>query len=266
MAFPEVPRARYEINFLDQVICRVKFPPILTIDTETPAIFQEKLRERFPLYQVRATTKLPGNIPPELAKLIQNDPILAATREHWFGTADNVFWAGLTRGGLSLHCREYGRWEEFRERLLSPLEALRDVYQPAFCTHTCLRYRNAIRRSQLPNPNAPWSQWLNPWVCGPLGSVESVDQVQSTQTKTLFRLADDIGYVDATFGLAEDTLGPEKVFVIEAHVYTDTRLELNDVPSSLDTLHEQARRFYRWCISDDLHHALRPGSLSLGGV
>ena len=48
MPFPKVKRFVYKTNLLDEVICQVRFPPILKIDTETPAAFQEVLRSSYP--------------------------------------------------------------------------------------------------------------------------------------------------------------------------------------------------------------------------
>ena len=204
-------------------------------------------------------------MPSELAQLIQRDPVFAGQQNHWFGSADGSYWAGLTRDNLSLHCRRYGRWEDFREQLLMPFEALLQAYRPPFFVHSCLRYRNAIRKQDLPDPAAPWPRWLSPWVCGPLGSAVAAGQVESSQTRALLRLADDIGHVDATYGLAEDGDNAEKVFVIDAHLYTEQRLEPHDALDRLAALHEQARRFFRWCITDDLHDALRPNPIPMGG-
>lgn len=262
MSFPETPRVRYGRNTLVDVACRLKFPPILKIDSELPAAFQDRVRESFPLYhQARATMKLPESTPRELAQFFQADPAFAGPRTYEFGSANQDYVVGLTREVLSLRCQRYERWEDFRARLETPLGALVEVYKPSFLGHSCLRYRNVIRRSNLPEPDAPWSRWLGPSVRGPLGSPDVSDAVESSQTRTLFRLPDHVGYVDATYGLALE--GPEKVFVVDAHVYTDDRLEPSDVLHRLDALHEQARRFFRWCISDELHDVLQPGPLAL---
>jgi uncharacterized protein (TIGR04255 family) len=45
MTFPEdSPRVIYGRNPLEQVICQIRFPTILKIDTELPAAFQEQIR------------------------------------------------------------------------------------------------------------------------------------------------------------------------------------------------------------------------------
>lgn len=49
--FPETPRVIYAKNPLFEVICQLRFPAILKIDSEIPAGFQEKLRASFPLFR-----------------------------------------------------------------------------------------------------------------------------------------------------------------------------------------------------------------------
>ena len=48
MPFPEVERVIYARNPLDQVVCQLRFPPILKIDAEIPAGFQDRVREDYP--------------------------------------------------------------------------------------------------------------------------------------------------------------------------------------------------------------------------
>ena len=53
MPFPNVPRVTYRNNPLVQVICQLRFPPILKIDAEVPADFQESIRKDFPKFSER---------------------------------------------------------------------------------------------------------------------------------------------------------------------------------------------------------------------
>ena len=48
MPFPDVERVIYNENPLDRVICQLRFAPILKIDTEIPAEFQERIRIDYP--------------------------------------------------------------------------------------------------------------------------------------------------------------------------------------------------------------------------
>src|SRR5256885_3722562 len=47
--FPDSPRVIYGKAPLTAVICQLRFPPILRIESTVPADFQERVRTQFPL-------------------------------------------------------------------------------------------------------------------------------------------------------------------------------------------------------------------------
>ena len=49
--FPSSPREIYEKAPLIQVVCQLRFPPVLRIESQIPADFQERIRARFPLFE-----------------------------------------------------------------------------------------------------------------------------------------------------------------------------------------------------------------------
>ena len=51
MLFSDRPRTHYEKTLAHEVICQLRFPTILSIDTREPADFQETVRAAFPRYQ-----------------------------------------------------------------------------------------------------------------------------------------------------------------------------------------------------------------------
>ena len=51
MKFPESPRVRYSRNPLLEVICQLRFPKILSIETEVPVGFQEDIRSEYPVFK-----------------------------------------------------------------------------------------------------------------------------------------------------------------------------------------------------------------------
>ena len=260
MAFPEVPRVFYEISPLDEVICQFKFPPILRIEAELPAGFQEQVRGEFPLFDTIDSSPLPPDMPEDLARILQansgGSPI-----EHQFTSGDKrrTWQLRLGRSRLGLACCGYTRWERFRERLVEPHRALLSHYRPAVFQHVCLRYRNVIRRSQLGlDQDMPWSELLKPWVCGFLAVSDVAGSVEMARAKAATRLAGEIGSLDVEYGLAQEEPDGEQSFVIDAHLFDNRDTEPSDAFDKLDLLHRQAGHFFRWCITDQLHNALRP--------
>jgi hypothetical protein len=125
--FPVSPRVIYAVNPLVEVVCQLRFPPILRVDSEPPAAFQEHIRSQYPVLLPRTdgTQELPAGLPSQVAERLRSS-IAARNRRvgYDFISADGVWTAGLTREFLALGTSRYERWEAFRAQLTRPLEAL----------------------------------------------------------------------------------------------------------------------------------------------
>jgi uncharacterized protein (TIGR04255 family) len=260
MAFPDVPRVLYAVNTLDEVLCQLRFPPILRIDAETPVGFQEAIRVQYPLYEAKPALRIPTGMPSEFAQILGAELPLVGPKSHEFASRDRVWSVNLNRQFLALTCKTYERWEEFRERLVEASGALAREYAPSFYTRLGLRYRNVIRRSRLPEKDPPWkwNELIQPWVAGLLGPLETDEAVEDTRTTTHLALPDGIGRCILNCGLATDEHDQELVFQIDADCYTDQQTELPDALPRLDAFNRQARLLFRWCTTERLHDALGP--------
>lgn len=258
MSFPDVPRVIYEVNPLEEVICQLRFPPILKIDTEVPAEFQEEIREDYPFYEPKSPLRLPAGLPPNLAQMIVADLPLGGQKSHDFTSKDLGWSLNLQREFLALTCRTYERWEFFRKQLKGPFEALQKQYKPPFFTRIGLRYRDVIRRSRLQLAEVPWSELLQPWISGVLAAPEAAKHAQSAQSIFALNLPEGTSQVQVCAGLALDGQSTETVFLIDADFYIEQQTEPSHVFSRLNVLNRYAGRFFRWCITDRLHEAMRP--------
>jgi len=111
MPFPESPRVIYRKNPLDRVICQLRFPPILKIDTETPAQFQECIRGNFPEFRLKeeATLLTPAGISQELNAEMFRQIMPSETKNYEFSSEDSIWKVNLTRTFLSLSTTKYIR-------------------------------------------------------------------------------------------------------------------------------------------------------------
>jgi uncharacterized protein (TIGR04255 family) len=262
MAFPDAPRVIYENNPLQEVICQLRFPPVLRIDAEPPAAFQEQVRADYPFYELKSAVQFPSGLPPEIAQMVGAGLPFAGQKWHEFASKDRAWDLKLNRESISLACRSYTRWEDFRQRLARPFEALMTQYQPSFVTRIGLRYQDVIRRSPLDLKDAPWNQLLQPWVTCALGPAETAGEVENLQAVTIIRLPNEAGKTQVSYGLGKDpTLENETVFVIDTDFFTEQQTDPSDVFQRLDALHRQAGLLFRWCITDRLHEAMGPHPL-----
>jgi hypothetical protein len=61
--FPDSARVIYGKAPLTGVVCQLRFPPILRIESAPPADFQDRIREQFPLLERRPQSPTPPGIP-----------------------------------------------------------------------------------------------------------------------------------------------------------------------------------------------------------
>jgi len=265
MPFPETPRVLYAINPLDKVLCQLRFPTILRVATELPAAFQERVRDRYPLFQQRALS-LPVPVPAQIAQQLGLQLNLGTGEVAYeFSTEDGLWEVSLTKDFLALSTHEYQRWEGFKEYLALPLAALLDVYAPAFFSRIGLRYNDVIVRSKLGLEVVEWGELLQPHAAAELGEPGVAACVENSHRRVDIRLADGRGKVRLQHGFVDHAETREVCYLIDSDFYTDERTETQDAGAVLDNFNRQSGRLFRWCITSRLHEAMGPRDLaSLG--
>ena len=99
-------RYAYGKSQLIEVICQLRFPTILSIDTREPADFQETVRAAFPRYQCQVEN-LPG----------VNGAPARTVNNHTFISEDGSYKLSLTKDFIALSTMRYTHWEDFAARL-----------------------------------------------------------------------------------------------------------------------------------------------------
>jgi uncharacterized protein (TIGR04255 family) len=268
MPFPESARVIYANNPLVEVISQVRFPPILRIEADLPADFQDAIRNLFPVLTETADINAALGIPAELAGQVPAEVlqqlasfrlnVQTSPRSFSFRSEDENWSLALSRDALSLTAARYERWEEFRDRLLPGLRALIDLYRPAFFGRVGLRYRDVICRSELGLVDVPWSDLFASHIAGELGAEPIADDVIVAARQLGVRLPEVGGQLLLRHGLTQKDGASELCFLIDADFYTAERTEVADVERVLEGFHSQAGRLFRWCIRPRLHEALDP--------
>lgn len=264
MPFPESPRFTYKKNPLISVICQIKFPAILKIDTEIPSEFQEKIRSEFPIYKEiietvsEFPTELSSIIPSEAKELLSKKAI----NNFEFKSADEKWKINLTNNFLALTSLEYTRWENFRYHFEIPFKALLDVYNLNFFTRIGLRYIDVIKRSKIGLQKISWNELLQPYISGVLVAPGINEKfLLSTLTNLVIQLTDDKSRVRIVHGLVQEKNDDEFFYMIDSDFYTEKRTELTDAMDRLEFYNQRGSRLIRWCITDRLHVAMEPESI-----
>lgn len=265
MPFSDTPRVIYERNPLVEVICQIRFPAILRIDAESPVDFQEKIRDAYPLFREEPVSpvlpELPAELRPVLGELLGATPATEKTLNRFFQSEDEVWTVTLGREFLALTTTSYETWDGFRGRLDEVFQALMAVYRPTVFTRIGLRYRNLIRRPDRELSTYEWKDLIAPHIAGPLAT-DAIAGRTITEAKGMLALEAGAAGAAVTLrhGLVEPD-GPEKgelAYVIDSDFYTEERIDAEGILNFLDGANAEAGRLFRWCITTELHEALRP--------
>jgi uncharacterized protein (TIGR04255 family) len=260
--FPESDRVVYGKNPLADVICQLKFPAVLRITSEAPSVFQDLVRDRFPVFREIKQDLSNLNLPENVAKVF-SERIGIATSElaYNFLTGDERLRVALARDFIALSDRGYRTWGEFRSYLDPALSALTEVYGPAFFERVGLRYRDIIVRSRLGLEDAPWRDLLTPHIAGELTNDAMAGAMKKTIRQLTVKLLDKPGWVQIQHGLGTADYGDgrkEEVYVIDADFYLEGQIASGDAHATLDYFNRRAGHLFRWCISERLHESMEP--------
>lgn len=262
MPFPPVERVFYKKNPLVEVICQVRFPSILRIDSELPSEFQERIRDKYPLFEEKKISDADFFLPPEMTKVFQPDfPIKQNRAAYDFYSEDKIWNVSLTREFLALSTKDYIQWADFKAHFAAPLEALKEVYKPSFFTRVGLRYKDLIVRKSLGLENIEWSRLLKPHIAAELSSEVEKNVIQSMHD-TQIQLNERDGQVRIRHGLVHvkiDATNEDIGYLIDSDFFSEQRTEVNSVNDTLDYFNRQSGRLFQWCIKEELHRAMEPG-------
>jgi uncharacterized protein (TIGR04255 family) len=250
MPFPIAQRVHYKNNPLVEVVCQFRFPPILKIDTEVPGVFQDLVREKFPLYFEKL----------EISYLSPTQPLNTqknTSKNYEFKDEQDEYKINLTRTFLSLSTKKYSQWEEFYERIKFMLDAFSKVYSVVHFTRVGLRYINLIRLKELGLDGTPWEELIQPYFIGLINSPVSknVDAFENTSEVIL---EDKVSKARIITGFAlKDDLS-DKAFVIDTDFSFNQKHKLPEGIDKLNFFHDRATRLIRFAIHERLHQALIP--------
>ena len=116
MPISDIPkRVIYKKTPLESVICQLRFPPILKIDSELPSEFQEKIRSVFPLFE---ESEANIQLPPGLPKILGNElsgKLGLGPKSYNFKTDDGKWTVALTREFIALSVRIHSVIYNYRQ-------------------------------------------------------------------------------------------------------------------------------------------------------
>lgn len=254
MPFPISTRIIYKKNPIVEVICQLRFPQILQIQSESPVQFQERIRASYPEYRQSVSIRFPNQFLQQLPPLVQEAISQHNPNTHEFRNASMGSMITLAPDFLALTVDQYRGWEDFLSGFHRPLEALVEIYRPSYFSRIGLRYQNILRRSHFGfDTDYAWDQLLNPSLLAVVGDPNVGNDVRESISQTV--LDHPKGLVKIHHGLVK--FGSEEFcFLIDTDIYLERRIEIEHGLQQLDDFHELARHIFEWAITPKLRTSM----------
>ena len=233
-------RYAYGRSQLIEVICQLRFPTILSIDTREPADFQETVRAAFPRYQCQVE-KLPG----------VNGAPARTVNNHTFISEDGGYKLSLTKDFIALSTMRYTHWEDFAARLDEPLGQFIKIYRPNCFDRVGLRFVNAISREQLGLTGRRWNDLLQPPYLGILDE-DDVDEASVAKCSV------DVERNIRSGNQVQQVQEKEVRFIFDQDVYSTGKVKVAAVAETLNALHAHSDSVFSDAITTVLHDAMEP--------
>ena len=257
MDLPESPRVIYKHNPLIEVVCQLRYPPILKI-TQEPIDFQEAIRNEYPYYEPNQP-----QLPPNINKIIQQKDLPFPLNEvgYSFKSEDEKWLLSLTKDFLGLKTTEYKRYEEFKSRLEKIIKIFQKIYQPSFYSRIGFRYQDLIIPSQLDLQDREWHELISQNIASELSNPHIAKSIKNI-AKTLV-LENEYGLVTLKHGFVNvenpEANKEEIAYLLDADFYTQQKVKTDDsIWQPLDYFNKSARQIFRWSITEQLHEAMQP--------
>lgn len=229
---------------LDEVICQVKFSPILSISRDVPIEFQEMVRQRFPKYEaiqnfvlqvpgIGSTEKAAFEVPP---------------KSHNFKTGDGENFISLAPDFFALSAKNYTHWSDFLTNLEVVENAAVKVYQLANATRIGLRFINRFTNKNTGCNSARelLSLFRDELTC----LIQAEPWTEISEMFTQLVVPDGKAKLAIRAGFGKQ--GREIFFVLDFDYFEDgSDLPLLKFIDRINRYHSRIYDAFRWCIKDE---------------
>jgi len=250
LTFPSKPEIRVKNPPLLEVVCQVKFPPILSIAKELPSEFQERIRHQFPELEVEQgfLVRLPGISNPEIpAAEIQ-------PKIYRFRSSPGFTAISLAADFYAVSTNHYTHWDDFVGWLRLAQEAAQQVYNLTYSPRIGLRYINRLTLENTGRKTAKeMLDLLRPELTAQLHTeawtepLEMLNQLLLDNNPAKLSLRTGFGKEHG-----------EPFFLLDIDYFEEGKLNLDDLVERCNAYHGVIHDAFRWCLRDEAIAAFGP--------
>ena len=248
-------RVRYEKNPLLEVVFQLRFPTILSINSEQPIDFQKMIRKDYPFLEEQLEEYGNVFVDTQLKSASMNKT--GENKNYSFISQDRKTKVNLTPSFIAVSTLNYLQWEFFCDHVFSVLPVFEEIYQPPFYTRVGLRYTNAITRSRLGLDRKSWADLFEPHILGMI-SREKEREIKTYISEIEYESDESKVNSKAHFELVHLNNQPEMSFLLDCDYYSLGITALSQIRETAEKLHRASSKFLQSAIKDELHTAMGP--------
>jgi len=242
LRFPQREDVRLQRAPLAEVICQVRFPPVLRIASEQPFAFQEWVRERFPQLEVEqgmAVRMEPLGTSPPSAK--------PEPRIFRFKSPDGHTVVSLAFNFYALSTTSYTHWRDFLELLQLVNQAACEVYNLPYAVRVGLRYINhlTLENTGVSSVTELW-EILRPELTVLLRGGCWDEPLEMLNNLVL--AGEDSERLTLRSGFRSREA---PIFLLDFDYFAEGNIPLKDLLTLCQRYHDVIYNAFRWCIPDE---------------
>jgi len=224
---PDVEPVQYERNFIDTVVCELKFPIILDWESKPPVSIQRELRRDYPfhkkIYLIEAVTQQE-----ESEKRLSLN--LQSKNKKWT--------VAIRSDSIILETTSYLNFEDFSDKLNKVVNVVKDKIDSDFFTRVGLRYINVINFSPDEFEELINQDLVAPILKNVYGTVrECYQRVNGFTEYGLFNFRHGIKTNDT----------PNQDYLLDFDYFKEG-VEISDVLELIKRFHEYNFKFFHWAL------------------
>lgn len=227
---------------LSEVICQVKFPPILRISKETPVNFQEAIRSHFPGLDVEQGVLLQLGISPA-----SESPVMDTTPKVFrFKSPDAQSNVALAQDFFALSTNDYTHWSSFRNEFAFVEQAAWEEFSFPYVSRIGLRFINRFTRKNTGCKT--FSELLDLFRDELTCLIRSDAWTEPNEMISQIVLPDNKAKLNLRFGFSKEQ--KEQFILLDFDYFEDYQLEYKNLSERIDRYHAKIYQAFRWSLKD----------------
>lgn len=247
----------YKNNTIKQMILEIRFPVLLSINSEAPSELQERIREYFPIYNLKIDNSQDFNYDKDSNSFVSNSDSIKRINNYEFITNDGKTKIVLTYNSFSISTIKYENWNNIIRIFEMPLKEFLNIYNINKVDRVGLRYIDVFSKKELNITECMWKDLINNKWIGILANIEE-NRIKNNWQNYEYFLNEDDSIAKIGIGLGKLNNNDEIVFISDSDFICNINVEAERINDIANSLHINAKNFYDNLILDRLKKALIP--------